>query len=197
VKYSNYFYKNSIAFFLVMFLVADGYSQNLHTIDIVESQPLIYRDKDGNYIGCGIRVVFATNTPTPLSFGDISVNLYISSSKPIGLAKALFSDSQDGSVNSSVKKLPIQAFMLAKSSGQAIKLFNSKKSDEEGALLASTTPEDALDLLMDFILSKPVEIGLQLKSEKTMRIFRLTVPRMKIEEVKSFNLCFGNIKNNL
>jgi hypothetical protein len=70
--------------------------------------------------------------------------------------------------------------MLAKSSGQAIKLFNSKKSDEEGALLASTTPEDALDLLMDFILSKPVEIGLQLKSEKTMRIFRLTVPRMKV-----------------
>ncbi len=114
MKYSNYFYKNSIAFFLVMFLVADGYSQNLHTIDIVESQPLIYRDKDGNYIGCGIRVVFATNTPTPLSFGDISVNLYISSSKPIGLAKALFSDSQDGSVWSCPYKTGHSAFATSR-----------------------------------------------------------------------------------
>jgi hypothetical protein len=187
------FIKIFLAFFLVVFLVCDGYSQNLHTVEIVKSQPLIYRGKDGSHIGCGIRVVMATNVPTISSFGDISINLYINSgNKSIGLAKALYSDYQ---INA-VKKIPLQAFMLAKSSGNAIKLFNPQKSEDEGALLSSTSPDDALDLIMDYISSKPVEVGFQLKGEKTMRIFRLTIPPMEGEEFKSFMLCFKNIKNN-
>ena len=87
--------------------------------------------------------------------------------------------------------------MLAKSSGNAIKQFNPQKSEDEGALLSSTSPDDALDLIMDYISSKPVEVGFQLRGEKTMRIFRLTIPPMESEEFKSFMLCFKNIKNNL
>lgn len=185
--------QNLVVLLCLILVIPVSFSQNLHTVDVSKSQPLVYRGKDGSYVGCGIRVVFATNVPTRTNMADISINLYVSgNSPPVGLAKALYSDYQ----NNSAKKVPITSFMLAKTSGKAIKLFNQQKSEDEGALLFSTSPDDALDLMMDYISSKPVEVGFLLKSEKSMRIFRLTIPPMESEEFKSFNLCFKNITSN-
>jgi hypothetical protein len=126
--------QNLIILLCLILLIPSSFSQNLHTVDISKSQPLVYRGKDGNYVGCGIRVVFATNVPTRTNMADISINVYVSGNRHrVGLAKALYSDYQ----NNAAKKIPLQAFMLAKSSGNAIKLFNPQKSEDEGALLFS------------------------------------------------------------
>lgn len=169
-----------------------AYGQNLHIANTVKAQPLVYRGDDGGYKGCGIRVVFMTNVPNPTSIADISINLYNpKDGQPIGLAKALLSDYSD----KTNKRIAIDYFMMAKNSGQAIKLLDIKSSEDELALLSSTPWEDSLDLLMDFISSKSTEIGFKMKSEKTLRIFRVTVPPMKIEEIRAFNSCFSGIRN--
>jgi hypothetical protein len=174
-------------------LISSAYGQNLHIAGAVKAQPLIYRSDEGTHNGCGLRVVFTTNVPRTSSIADISINLYNpKGGKPLGMAKAMLSDYSEGAN----KTIPIDSFMMAKTSGDAIKLFDLKQSEDKDALLSSTTADDALDLIMDFLTSKPTEIGFKLKGEKTMRIFRVTVPSLELEEVRSFNTCFKKIKEN-
>lgn len=169
-----------------------AYGQNLHIANAAKAQPLVYRADDGAYKGCGIRVVFMTNIPSASSIADISINLYNpKGAQPIGLAKVLLSEFSD----KTNKRIEIDSFMMAKSSGRAIKLLDIKSSEDELALLSSTPWEDSLDLLMDFLSSKSTEIGFKLKSEKTLRIFRVVVPPMEIEEIRAFNFCFSGIRN--
>jgi hypothetical protein len=173
--------------------ISPAIGQNLHIAGAVKAQPLIYRSDDGVHSGCGLRVVFFTNVPRPSSIADISINLYNpKGGKPLGMAKALFSDYSDG-VN---KTISIDTFMMAKATGQAVKLFDLKQSEDKDALLSRTSADDALDLIMDFLTSKPTEIGFKLKGEKTMRIIRVTVPPLEHAELQSFNTCFKQIKAN-
>lgn len=174
-------------------LISSANGQNLHIAGAVKAQPLIYRSDEGTHNGCGLRVVFTTNVPRTSSIADISINVYNpKGGKPLGMAKAMLSDYSD----KDNKTIPIDSFMMAKTSGDALKLSNLKQSEDKDALLSATTADDALDLLMDFLTSKPTEIGFKLKGEKTMRIFRVTVPSLGQEEIKSFGTCFRKIKEN-
>jgi hypothetical protein len=174
-------------------LISSAYGQNLHIAGAVKAQPLIYRSDEGTHSGCGLRVVFITGVPRASSIADISINLYNpKGGKPLGMAKALLSDYSDG-VN---KTISIDTFMMARATGQAVKLFDLKQSEDKDALLSRTSADDALDLIMDFLTSKPTEIGFKLKGEKTMRIIRVTVPSLEQAELQSFNTCFKQIKAN-
>lgn len=180
-------------FISLLGLISTVNGQNLHIAGAVKAQPLIYRSDDGVHSGCGLRVVFFTKVPRPSSIADVSINLYNpKGGQPLGMAKALLSDYSDG-VN---KTIPIDTFMMARATGQAVKLFDLKQSEDKDALLSRTSADDALDLIMDFLTSKPTEIGFKLKGEKTMRIIRVTVPSLEHGELQSFNTCFKQIRAN-
>lgn len=169
-------------------------AQNIYTVDIAKAQPLVYRDADGSYKGCGIRVVFISDVPAKNHLGDVSMNLYLDKKgEPFGLSKAIYSFSKDMSKETTTK-VPISAYSMAGSNGRGIKMLDLKSSNtNDGALLANNSWGDAIDLLMDFYGSEPTQVGFTFKNEKVERIFALRVSPMNKDERGIFMSCMKSL----
>jgi hypothetical protein len=169
-------------------------AQNIYTVDIAKAQPLVYRDADGSYKGCGIRVVFITDVPTKNHLGDISMNLYLNKKgEPFGLSKAIYSVSKDMSKETTTN-MPISSYSMAGSNGKGIKMLDLRSSNaNDGALLANNSWGDAIDILMDFYGSEPTQIGFVFKNEKVERIFALRVSAMSKDERAIFMACMKSL----
>jgi hypothetical protein len=181
-----------LAFSLIC--AVNAQAQNVYTVDVAKAQPLVYRDADGSFRGCGIRVVFISDVPTKNHVGDISINLYLDKKgDPFGLSKAIYSASKDMSKETTTN-VPISSYSMAGSNGKGIKMLDLRSSNaNDGALLANNSWGDAIDLLMDFYGSEPTQIGFVFKNEKVERIFALRVSAMSKDERAIFMACMKSL----
>ena len=186
-----------LQFALLMFLPIAVNAQNLYFVDVAKNQPLVYRDGDGSFKGCGIRTIFMTDVPSQTHVGDISVNIFKSPNGQImGLTKAIYSYVSDMNRLDKVKNLPIDSYMMANASGKAIKLSNVRSGEDINSLVSPSSPNDAVQFMNDISSGKTVQVGIKLKSEKTLRIFSMKVNQFSIQEAEPFMACLKQVLPN-
>ena len=185
-----------LIFFLTsIFLSGTTFAQNVYVAESVVSQPLVYRDKNGGYDGCGIRTVFMTNVPKPSHIGDISVNIFKQNSGSIiGLVKVMYSKIDNLKDVNSTKNLPLSKFMLATTSGKALRLGEMRKGEVSNTYLAQSSAEDAIDYIFDATAGASTEVGITLKDgDGSMRIFSLKNAPLTKDELTPMGLCIKQL----
>ena len=183
--------------FLVVSILLSGitFAQNVYVAESVKSQPLVYRDKNGRYDGCGIRTVFVTNVPKPSHIGDISVNIFRQDSgNIIGLVKVMYSKIDNLKDVNSTKNLPLSKFMFATTSGKALRLGEIRKGEVPDTYLAQSSAEDAIDYIFDATAGASTEVGITFKdSDGSMRIFSLKNVPLTKDELTPMGLCIKQL----
>lgn len=170
------------------------HAQNLYMVDIAKNQPLVYREADGTYKGCGIRTIFMTDVPSQTHVGDISVNIFKSSNGNfMGLTKAIYSYVPDINRIDNVKNIPIDSYMMANASGKAIKLIDIHSGEDANSLVSPSSPTEAVQFMNDISSGKTVQIGIKLKGEKSLRIFSLKVNQFSSQEAEPFMACLKQV----
>jgi hypothetical protein len=179
---------------LSVFCAINAQAQSVYIVDAAKAQPLAYRDADGSFRGCGIRVVFVSNVPTKNHVGDVSVNLYLNKrGEPFALSKAIYSMSIN-MTKETTTIVPIASYSMAGSNGKAIPMFDLRNANpSDGALLANNNWSDAIELLMDFYGSEPTQLGFTFKNEKVERIFAIRVSPMSKGEKDVFMNCMKSL----
>ncbi|MEI6190686.1 MAG: hypothetical protein WCP61_09730 [Chitinophagia bacterium] len=170
------------------------FAQTVYPTEFSNNQPLVYRDANGNYNGCGVRTVFMTDVPKPTHMGDVSMNIFkLPQGQTVGMAKVGYVYIPDIKDPTNTKRVPITSFMMANSSGKAAKMLAIKPSDDKDALISTTVEEDAFNFIVDITTGKIVQVGVQLPSEKTLRIFSMKPSAMSKEEADQLISCLRQI----
>jgi hypothetical protein len=103
------------------------FAQAVYPTEFSNNQPLVYRDANGNYNGCGVRTVFMTDVPKPTHMGDVSMNIFkLPQGQTVGMAKVGYVYIPDIKDPTNTKRIPITSFMMANSSGKAAKMLAIK-----------------------------------------------------------------------
>ena len=181
---------------LIIFVISgSAYSQNVYVASGVKSQPLVYRDKNGGYYGCGIRTVFVTDVPKPNHIGDISVNIFRQDSGNIvGLVKIMYSKIDNLKDVNSTKNLPLSNFMFATASGKALNLGEIRGGEVLNTYLAQSSAEDAIDYITNATAGMTTEIGVAFKgNDDSMRIFSIKNKALTADELTPMGLCIKQI----
>lgn len=183
-----------LTFFFSFLVSAGAFAQAIYPVDSATNQPLVYRHSSGSYNGCGVRTLFATSVPKSTHMGDISVNVFKNSQgQIIGMAKAIYLYVPDVNNINNFKRVPISSFMMANSGGKAIKLLGIKPSEDKEALISTTPEEDALSFIVDVTTGKTVQVGIQLKGDKTLRIFTVKPDLLTKDESNQLVSCLEQI----
>lgn len=173
------------------------FAQNIYFVDMAKNQPLIYRDADGSFKGCGIRTIFMTDVPTQTHVGDISVNIFkAANGRLMGLTKAIYSYAPDMNRIDNVKKIPIDSYMMANASGKAIKLTDIHAGEDANSLVSPSSPTEAVQFMNDLSSGKTVQVGVKLKGDKSLRIFSMKVNQFSIQEAEPFMACLKQVLSN-
>lgn len=186
------------AILLISFIISSAVlAQNVYVAEEVKSQPLVYRDKNGGYFGCGIRTVFVTNVPKPTHVGDISVNIFRQDSGSIvGSVKILYSKIANLKDVNSTTNLPLAKFMFADSSGKALKLGEIRPGEVSNTYLAQSSAGDAIDYMFDAVAGKTTEVGVTFKGgDSSMRVFSLKNLSLTKDEAVPLNLCIKQLSS--
>lgn len=186
-----------LRFALLMFLPIAANAQNLYFVDVAQNQPLVYRDSDGSFKGCGIRTVFMTDVPSQTHVGDISVNIFKSSNgQVVGLTKAIYSHVSDMNRLDKVKNLPIDSYMIANAGGKAIKLNKVDSGEDINSLISPSSPTEVIQFMSDISSGKSVQVGVKLKGDKSLRVFSLKVNQFSMQEAEPLMACLKQVLPN-
>lgn len=179
------------------FISSAVFAQNVYVAEEVKSQPLVYRDKNGGYYGCGIRSIFVTNVPKPTHVGDISVNIFRQDSGNIvGLVKIMYSKIANLKDVNSTTNLPLARFMFADSSGKALRLGEIKSGEVSNTYLAQSSAGDGIDYIFDAVAGKTTEVGVTFKgNDSSMRVFSLKNLPLTKDEAVPLNLCIKQLSS--
>ena len=126
--------------------------------------------------------------------GDISVNIFKNEQgQLVGMVKAIYLYIPDIKNIKNYKRVPITSFMMANASGKGIKLLGVKPSDDKEALISTAPEDDVLSFLVDLTTGKTVQAGIQLKGEKSMRIFTMKPSLLSKEESAQIVSCLEQV----
>ena len=179
---------------IILMISTTVFAQNVYPTKTSNNQPLVYRDSTGNYSGCGVRTVFMTDVPKQTHMGDVSMNVFkASQGQLVGMAKAGYVYIPNIKDLTNTKRIPITSFMMADSSGKAAKMTAIKPSDDKDVLISTTFEEEAFSFIVDITTGKTVQVGVQLPSEKTLRIFAMQPSAMSKEESDQLVNCLRQI----
>ena len=169
---------------LILFASISAAAQNINIVGPAKYQPLIYRDPEGKYEGCGIRTTFFTNSPMPNHTGSFSVSIFKErGGRVIGFTKMTFSFIPNINNFKWVKNLALSTYTMNTANGKEIKLDAFKEGKEKNSLQAETTPIESANFITDILNGEQIQVGISLKGEKKLSTFAIEAkePLSKIE----------------